>query len=76
MTKTPLLEEAIRKNPSQLDKVHAWTPLGRVAEPMEIASAISFLALPAAAFITGQNISVDGGLSVNHFAGPCVDSAL
>merc|ERR1711998_444186 len=76
MTMTPLLEAAVAKNPSQLDKVSAWTPMGRPSQPAEIAGAVMFLTMPAAGYITGQTISVDGGLSVSHFAGPCVESSL
>lgn len=74
MTMTPLLEAAIRDNPQQLDKVREWTPLGRTAEPEEIAAAVTFLLMPASSYVTGQTISVDGGLSANGFAGPCVGS--
>ena len=76
MTLTPLLEAAIAKNPHQLDKVAEWTPMGRVAQPEEIAGAVAFFAMPAAGYVTGQTLSVDGGLSVQHFAGPCVDSKI
>ena len=40
----------------------AVTPLGRFAKPEEIAYAVTFLASDRAAFITGQVLSVDGGL--------------
>lgn len=38
-------------------------PLGRTGDPTEIASVISFLAGPASSYVTGQILSVDGGLS-------------
>ncbi|MBA3842825.1 MAG: 3-oxoacyl-[acyl-carrier-protein] reductase [Actinobacteria bacterium] len=40
------------------------TPLGRVADPHEIAGAVRFLASDAAAFITGEVLLVDGGLGM------------
>lgn len=39
-------------------------PLGRVAEPEEVAAAIVFLASNAASFITGVNLLVDGGMTL------------
>ena len=52
----PLLErEELRRH------VEAATPLGRVAEAGEIAAAIAYLAMPAASYVTGHQLVVDGG---------------
>lgn len=72
MTMTPLLEEAIKDNPNQLDKVKKWTPMHRLGKPEEVANTIIFLCLPASSYITGQVIGVDGGLTAQGFDGPCV----
>jgi Tropinone reductase 1 len=48
-------------DPDYLDEVLLRTPLGRVGEPEEVAAAVAFLCLPAAAYVTGECIAVDGG---------------
>ena len=60
-TRTPMLEAAV-KNPAfakNLEKV----PMGRLAEPAEIAGAVIYLASPAARMVTGQVLCVDGGFT-------------
>lgn len=42
-------------------RVEAATPLGRVGTPLDIANVVVFLASPLAAYVTGQNVLVDGG---------------
>jgi Tropinone reductase 1 len=44
-----------------LDEVLEHTPMDRIGEPEEVAAAIAFLCLPAASYITGQVLAVDGG---------------
>jgi Tropinone reductase 1 len=44
-----------------LEEVLARTPMGRIGEPEEVASAVAFLCLPAASYVTGECIAVDGG---------------
>jgi Tropinone reductase 1 len=65
-TRTPLAE-GVLGNPEYLQEVLQRTPLKRIAEPEEVASAIAFLTLPAASYITGQCLAVDGGFTVNGF---------
>lgn len=54
-------------NKEFLEEINDKTPLHRVAEPEEVSSLVTFLCLPAASYITGQVISVDGGMTVNGF---------
>ena len=59
--RTPLVEEVLA-DPARLERVLARTPLGRVGEPREVAAAVAFLAAPAASYISGVVLSVDGGM--------------
>jgi len=45
-----------------LNQVKAMTPMGRIGKPEEVADTIAFLASPRASYITGQVISVNGGM--------------
>ena len=50
--------------PERMKKIIDRTPLGRVGQPEEVASLAAYLAMDGASYITGQNIMVDGGMSV------------
>ncbi|XP_020106982.1 tropinone reductase homolog At2g29170-like isoform X8 [Ananas comosus] len=64
-TRTPLADPSLDEQ--TLAKIRSRTPLGRIAEPEEVSSAVAFLCLPAASYITGQTITVDGGMTINGF---------
>ncbi|PQQ06609.1 tropinone reductase homolog [Prunus yedoensis var. nudiflora] len=65
-TRTSLVEHLL-DNKEFLEEITSRTPIDRVAEPEEVSSLVAFLCLPAASYITGQIISVDGGMTVNSF---------
>ncbi len=60
---TPLTESVLAQ-PDRLAKIIARTPMNRVGQPEEVASLVAYLAMDNASYITGQNIMVDGGMSV------------
>jgi 2-deoxy-D-gluconate 3-dehydrogenase len=53
--------KAIVDDPQLVSRIEAMTPLGRLAEPDEVADAVLFRASPAAAMVTGHILAVDGG---------------
>jgi Tropinone reductase 1 len=62
--RTPLAEPVLN-DPVRLEKIVAVTPMGRIGEPDEVATAAAFLCMPAASYITGQCLVIDGGFSVS-----------
>jgi NAD(P)-dependent dehydrogenase (short-subunit alcohol dehydrogenase family) len=62
--KTNMSSLALDKDPERKKKVLSRTPLGRLGKPDEVAEAAYFLVSPAASYITGVVLPVDGGNSI------------
>ncbi|MCS6863986.1 MAG: SDR family oxidoreductase [Gemmataceae bacterium] len=62
LVRTPLAER-LTSNEATLKASTAMHPLGRIGEPADVATAMAWLLDPATTWITGQVISIDGGLS-------------
>jgi len=56
------MTEGARTNPDREKKLMRAIPMQRWGDPDEVANAILFLASPAASYITGQSLAIDGGL--------------
>jgi NAD(P)-dependent dehydrogenase (short-subunit alcohol dehydrogenase family) len=66
VTRTPIYENAGMPPQAvheRLERVAAEVPLKRLGEPEDVASAVAFLASADAAYLTGREIQVDGGVA-------------
>ncbi len=67
ITETALLQgmrDESPKNAKVIEAIGRAIPLGRTGQPEDIAAAVAFLASPEAGYITGQTLSVSGGLTM------------
>ena len=64
-TDTALFASVVEENPKLRDALVKAIPLRRLAQPADLAHAVAFLASDEAAYITGQTLSVSGGLSMS-----------
>ena len=64
--RTPMLDELFASDPERAARRLVHVPVGRFAEPEEIAAAVAFLASDDASFVTASTFLVDGGISAAY----------
>ena len=64
-TRTEMVDGGIKQGRIDEAFLNSRIGLGRLAEPREIAQVVFFLASPAASYVTGQTLLVDGGITIN-----------
>ncbi|HVB91871.1 MAG TPA: SDR family NAD(P)-dependent oxidoreductase [Acidimicrobiales bacterium] len=65
MIRTAMTAPMFEFMPNQVERFETGTPVGRIGEPEDIADVVVFLCSDLARFVTGQNIVVDGGLTLH-----------
>jgi NAD(P)-dependent dehydrogenase (short-subunit alcohol dehydrogenase family) len=61
---TPMVAEMLAKEPDAMKDIFRDQPIGRLGRPEEIAAAVLWLCSPAASFVIGHALAVDGGYTV------------
>jgi gluconate 5-dehydrogenase len=61
---TEMSKKALESDPARKSKIIGRTPMARLGEPSDIGWAAVYLASPAARFVTGTILPVDGGASI------------
>ncbi|MBW8483698.1 SDR family NAD(P)-dependent oxidoreductase [Actinomadura parmotrematis] len=64
-TDTPMVREVAERHPDLLDKLARQIPLRRIARPDDIAGLVAYLCTDRAEYITGQTVSVSGGITMH-----------
>jgi NAD(P)-dependent dehydrogenase (short-subunit alcohol dehydrogenase family) len=68
MIRTRMTEPLLDGLPGQQERLVGQTPMARIGDPTDVADVVVFLCSPLARFVTGQNLVVDGGMTL-HGAG-------